>query len=251
MSATPTPRAEGWTIQSVEKLLESLTGVVSVRIVAKPGGEIEEIHVLTTLEVSPKQTVRNIESALLAHFDIQTDHRRISVARTSAHAKPQADPEPTPLPQDRLSSDPVPLRAIQESPDGSRFLFVGHQVESERSHIVRMRVTLMLGDQRFEGEASGTGLARARLDTVARATIDCVEKALGAARQENQRLSIQLDGVKSVEAFDRSFVLVAVHALAGRDVQVLAGAAAIEDSPDRAVILATLQATDRWARGRL
>lgn len=251
MSATPTPRAEGWTIQSVEKLLVSLTGVVSVRIVAKPGGDIEEIHVLTTLEVSPKQTVRNIESALLAHFDIQVDHRKISVARTSAHKKVEVEATPVAAPAERSASDPVPLRAIQESPEGSRFLFVGHQVESERSHIVRMRVTLMLGDQRFEGEAAGTDLPRARLDTVARATIDCVEKAFGAARQENQRLSIQLDGVKSVEAFDRRFVLVAVHALAGREVHALAGAAAVEDSPDRAVILATLQATDRWARGQL
>ena len=32
---------------------------------------------------------------------------------------------------------------------------------------------------------------------------------------------------------------------------ILAGAAAVEESPDRAVILATLQATDRWARGRM
>ena len=68
---------------------------------------------------------------------------------------------------------------------------------------------------------------------------------------EGERLALQLDGVKMVEAFDRRFVLVAVHALAGREVQALSGAAAVEESTDRAVILATLQATDRWARGRM
>ena len=62
---------------------------------------------------------------------------------------------------------------------------------------------------------------------------------------------LQLDGVKTVAAFDRNFVLVSVHALSGGRVQGLAGAAAVEESPDRAVILATLQATDRWARGRM
>lgn len=251
MNATPTPRPEGWTIASAESLLESLTGVVSARIVAKPGGDIDEIHLLTTEEVSPKQTVRNVESALLAHLGLEVDHRKISVARTSAHAKPRVEEPPVPRIPEVSAPDPVPLRAIQESTAGGRFLFVGHQVETERSHIVRMRVTLMLGEHRFDGEAAGTDLPRARLDTVANATLKCVEKALGMGRLEGQRVSLQLDGVKSVEAFDRRFVLVSVHAVAGREVHALAGAAAIEDSPDRAVILATLQATDRWARGRM
>ncbi|HEX9886542.1 MAG TPA: hypothetical protein VGA70_08645, partial [Longimicrobiales bacterium] len=72
----------GWTIEGAEALLGSLTGVVAVRVVAKPGGEVEEIHLLTTDEVSPKQTVRNVESALLAHFNLHVDHRTISVAQT-------------------------------------------------------------------------------------------------------------------------------------------------------------------------
>ena len=250
MGATPTPRPEGWTIASAEALLESLTGVVSARIVAKPGGDVEEIHLLTTEEVSAKQTVRNVESALLAHFDLEVDHRKISVARTRAQAA--AEPAPMPTPQ-TASPDPEPvaLRAVQASTGGGRFLFVGHQVETERSHIVRMRVTLMFGDQRFDGEASGTDLPRARLETVANATLRCIESALGAGRLEGERLALQLDGVKMVEAFDRRFVLAAVHALAGREVQALSGAAAVEESTDRAVILATLQATDRWARGRM
>ncbi|MFG0307208.1 MAG: hypothetical protein ACF8Q5_13445 [Phycisphaerales bacterium JB040] len=250
MGATPTPRAEGWTIASTEALLESLTGVVSARIVAKPGGEIEEIHLLTTEEVAPKQTVRNVESALLAHFDLEVDHRKISVARTSAHKKPEAEPTP-PKPTVPQEPEALPLRAIQASAPGGRFLFVGHQVETERSHMLRMRVTLMLAEERFEGEASGTDLPRARLETVANATIRCVERALGVGSPEGRRLSLQLDGVKTVEAFDRRFVLVSVHALTGREVHALAGAAAIDESPDRAVILATLQATDRWARGRM
>ncbi len=250
MGATPTPRDAGWTIASTEALLESLTGVVSARIVAKPGGDVEEIHLLTTEEVSPKQTVRNVESALLAHFDLEVDHRKISVARTNAHVTAQPAPPPPPPPK-TVEQGPVPLRAIQAMGPSSRFLFVGHQVETARSHIVRMRVTLMLGDQRFEGESSGTDLPRARLETVANATIRCVERALGVGTLEGERVSLQLDGVKSVEAFDRRFVLVSVHAFSGREVHALAGSAAIEESPDRAVILATLQATDRWARGRM
>lgn len=250
MGATPTPRASGWTIASTEALLESLTGVLSARVVAKPGGDVEEIHLLTTEEVSPKQTVRNVESALLAHFDLAVDHRKISVARTSAHQKPIAEPAPK-APPPSPASDAVSLRPIQASAQGGRFLFVGHQVETERSHVVRMRVTLVLGEDRFDGEASGTDLPRGRLETVANATIQCLEQALGVGGTESRRSSLQLDGVKTVEAFDRRFVLVSVHALDSGKVHALAGAAAVDESSDRAVILATLQATDRWARGRM
>lgn len=249
MGATPTPRP-GWTIASTEALLESLTGVVSARVVAKPGGEIEEVHLLTTEEVSPKQTVRNVESALLAHLDLEVDHRKISVARTNAHSRPQ--PRPVAATLERAPADSaVSLRAIQASASGDRFLFVGHQVERERSHAVRMRVTLMLGEDRFDGEASGTDLPRGRLETVAKATLRSLEKALGGGGPEVRQSSLQLDGVETVAAFDRTFVLVSVHALSGERVQALAGASAVEESPDRAVILATLQAADRWARGRM
>ena len=57
-----------------------------------------------------------------------------------------------------------------------------------------------------------------------------------------------MDGVKIVEAFDGKFVLVAVHAISGRDIVRLAGTTVTDESPDRAAILAMLQATDRWIR---
>ena len=71
-----------WTTQTAEALIASLKGVVSARLVSRPGGDVEEIHVLTTRAVNPKQTVRNIESALRARFDMVIDHRKISVAQS-------------------------------------------------------------------------------------------------------------------------------------------------------------------------
>ena len=37
---------------------------------------------LTTAEVTPKQTVRNVESALIAHLGMRVSHKKISVATT-------------------------------------------------------------------------------------------------------------------------------------------------------------------------
>ncbi len=229
------PSEEGWTIERAEELLNSLIGVVSARVVARPGGSVEEIHLLTTKDLTPKQIVRNVESALLARFDLEVDHRVISVAQTevgteTVEAKAELKPE--------------------ASSSEKRILFVGHQVLTERAHRARIAVTVEWQGMRYTGEASGSDLRRAGLETNSAATFAAIEYGL-AIFSEEDGATLSLDGVKMVQAFDQTFVLVAVHAMHCRQVTALAGAAAVDDSPDRAVILGTLQATDRWIRGRI
>jgi len=238
-SASP----RGWTIEGAEQLLGTLNGVVSVRVVARPGGEIDEIHVLTTRELNPKQTVRNVESALLAQFDLSLDHRKISVAQTDQQSASGA----------AVIEAPVRLFQDESQDEGNRILFVGHRIESERSHRVRVRVSVEWNDGRFEGEATGADLPRPRLEALAEATLRSIETAIASEPEEDDSgpvVALSLDGIKVVDAFDKQFVLVAVHALHGREIVSLAGASAVDDSSDRSVILATLQATDRWIRGR-
>ena len=243
MSAPQEERVR-WTILEAERLLQSLPGVVSARVVARPGGDVDEIHVLTTTEVKPKQTVRNVESALLARLDLHVDHRKISVAQThdKQHIAAAGPSEPAPV---------VPLQIVPEPKHHeSRVLFYGHQVETERSNQVRHRVEIEWRGERFIGEATAADLPRPKLEAVAEATLHAVEKAIQANLQEGKQApTLALDGVKIVDAFERKFVLVAVHAFAGRDVSRLAGTHLADESTDRAAILATLQATDRWVRG--
>lgn len=232
------PAAETWPIRRAEELICSLTSVVSVRIVARPGGEIEEIHVLTTEEVSAKQTVRNIESALLAELGVAVDHRKISVAQTRNARNAVAEAE-------------LAGRAVRRRGD-RRVVLVGHEVERRRNQRVAVRVTLRWEGEEVLGEAEGTDLARARLEVAANATLRALEAALAGARGEvEDPVAFALDGVKVLDAFDRTFVLVAVHAVRGRGIVRLAGAADVEERPDYSVILATLQATDRWVRGQM
>jgi len=96
----PTPAAELspiagnlMPIQRAEELLATLPGVISARIMATPAGVVEEIHVLTTDGIAAKQTVRNIESALIAHLGMRVNHKKISVATSSdAHRPAQVRP---------------------------------------------------------------------------------------------------------------------------------------------------------------
>ena len=232
MDAEPTLKPD-WSIERAEALLNSLKGVLSSRVVARPGGVIEEIHLLTEGDVSAKQSVRNVESALLAHFGLEIDHRVVSVAQT-------ADEQET-------------MKALGELRGGSRegrFLFVSHRVETEKAHQVRIGVTVEWGGELYEGEATGADLPRPRLETTAAATLAAIGNAIVASVGEGE-VALSVDGVKTVDAFDGQFILVAIHAIHGRSITALAGAAAVEDTADRAVILGTLQAADRWVRGRI
>ena len=238
-------RPGSWTIAGAEALLQTLPGVISARVVAKPGGEVEEIHLLTTTEVSPKLTVRNVESALRAHFDLTVDHRKVSVAQTVAQA-----PEPKVIAAQAEMSllGPPPAVLVRPEQGEPRILFIGLQVDAQRTRQVRFQVELEWRGARYRGEATGADISRARMDTVAAAALKAIESA--ATANGSNGLSLVLDGVKAVEAFDRKYALVAVNAFQGRQMTSLSGTASIEDSPDKAVILATLQATCRWVRGR-
>ena len=232
MDPEPTAKPE-WSIEGAETLLNSLKGVVSARVVARPGGSIEEIHLLTEGDVTAKQSVRNVESALLAHFGLKIDHRKVSVAETGEESGPA-----------------VTAFEFGGPPVERRFLFVTHRVDTERGHRARIGVTVEFAGEQFEGEATGAALPRARLETTAAATLAAIGKAIVAFIGEGE-VALSVDGVKTVDAFDGQYILVAVHAIHGRSITALAGAAAVEDTADRAVILGTLQAADRWVRGRI
>ena len=235
-----------WSIPDAERLIRSLPGVVEARIVAAPGGDVEEVHVSTSLEVRPKQTVRNVESALLAHYDLRVDHRTISVSQLDI-AKLDAAPIVQPITPVRILPEPAP------EPVGSkRLLYYGHRVETERSNQVKHTVELEFNGERYVGEATATDLPRPKLEAVAAATLQAVEKAIAANLAEGKRaVTLSIDGVRAVDAFDRKFVLVAVHAASGRNMARLAGTTVSDESTGRAAILATLQATDRWVRGHI
>ena len=215
-------------IKRAEELLATLPGVVSVRIVASETGAVDEIHVLTTAEVSPKQTVRNIESALIAHLSMRVDHRKISVATTVETPKPTAEVRAT------------EAAILEEAANKRRLYFEDVEVRRSRSKGVTCRVTLRKGDASYIGEAEGAETERSRAELAARAAVFAIGQAEGEARQ------LALDGCKLIDAFDREFVIVGLTARWGRESAFLSGTCEIKDSPETASVLAVLDATNRW-----
>ncbi len=238
-----------------------------MRIEASPSGDVDAIHVLTSVEIGPKQTVRNIESALLAHLGMRVDHRKISVATTvdaprirltpsavdsiagpaaptQSHAStPMPSPSPvpaTPLVRSAASTTPASASdSASESVGTRRYLFDDVEVKRSRNGL-GCRVTLRRGDESFEGEAEGLETEAARLELAARATV------LAIAFAEGKAGSLALAGAQRVDAFGTEFVLVGVTVRQGRESVMLSGSCAIRDSAEVAGALAVLDATNRW-----
>ncbi|MCY0885267.1 MAG: hypothetical protein OWV35_05205, partial [Firmicutes bacterium] len=80
-------------VSDLEELIEQLPGVLRCQVVTNDWGGIEAVHVLSSLERSPKQTVRDIESALLARWHLRVDRKKISVAQVAA-GRPQGGEAP-------------------------------------------------------------------------------------------------------------------------------------------------------------
>src|SRR5438477_329762 len=103
--AVPSPRASTRVVVAAKagtrarrraaERLGTLPGVISTRIVAGASGAVEEIHILTNTEVSPKQTVRNVESALIAHLGMRVSHKKISVATSDESPRSARISQPT------------------------------------------------------------------------------------------------------------------------------------------------------------
>ena len=243
-------------IERAEELLQTLPGVLNVRIVSGSTGEVSEVHVLTTTEVSPKQTVRNVESALLAHLGMRVSHEKISVAtsegpaaeafRAARMATPAMGMPAIGAPPVRSTpSAGVPAVMPDEGPATlqsarRRLYFEDVEVRRSRTSGMMCRVTLRIGEEIFVGEAEGVESDRLRTETAARAAVNAVAKAGIEGR------SLAFEGARLIGAFDREFVFVALTTRVGRETTLLTGTAQVKDGIETATVLAVLDATNRW-----
>jgi hypothetical protein len=214
-------------VRRAENLLTSLQGVLSARIVVSPMGEVQEVHVLTQGSTPAKQVVRNVESALLAHLGLKVDHRKISVAQTA---------EVRPI--EALDQD-----AVREMAGRREVLFNALEFQGASGSRLTLSVTLRLGDEELSGAAESVDNGRARMQAAARAAVTALEKIW-------PRGTLEVEGVQVVEAFGRRYVLAGVLVVEPRGTSLLTGTCELEESSERAAVLAVLDATNRWLASR-
>jgi hypothetical protein len=204
--------------QRAEAEIRQLAGVMGCRVVTGRDGEILEIHVVSSEERHPKQTIRDIETVLLASMGIRVDHKKISVARYPA---PHTSP---------------PQKAPRAEKGGFRVRFLSLRVtltaEGGEAEVV-------LGRDRFQGFGkSGFALSADPARAIAEATLEAVRHFLEDG-------GFQLGSVRRTNVGDHDAVIVQVDSLqSGRTVPLL-GSALVTRDANLSALHAALDAVNR------
>ena len=226
-------------LKKAEELLLTLQDVVSARIISDEHGAVESIHVLVTGTSTPKQVVRNIESALMASLGMRVDHRKISVATSVRRAPVTGEYEVV-----ETAAAPSSAKPVEKPMDGAgrALYFEDVEVRGSRLKGVACKVTLRRGAESFIGESEGFESEKSRVEISARA-------ALAAIALCDRELKLSFEGVKVISAFDRQLVLVGIMVRQDRSNVLLTGSCEVKESLETASALAVLNATNRWVEG--
>ncbi len=198
--------------EQVEGVIRQLREVLSARVIVDRSGAIQEIHVLVSSNRSPKQVVRDIESALLASHGIVVDHRKISVAQLQGTL----------------------LRSVRNR---LRVADVELAVNGTKAEAT---VHLQRGSETFTGQAAGQGSQSNQLRLIATATVRAVEQA---CRMTDQIAVEEIN--PNVMVAGRQIVVAVVNMLSQYGEDVLTGSALVRNDVNRAVVNAVLDALNR------
>jgi hypothetical protein len=123
-----------------------------------------------------------------------------------------------------------------------RLKFADFEFERFPNGLCRARVDLQRrgGDDPYSGTFEGSGSATGALRCSAQASLLALAKAVGSS------YSFELLGVKTVNAFDSTIVIVALSVRGERMARQLVGSYVCRDNSERAAAVAVLSATNRF-----
>jgi hypothetical protein len=213
-----------------EDSLRRIPGVRAVSVVTGADARPTEVHVLSDRAKPPKQVVRDIQSLAMARYDLDIDHRIVSVVQIEDDAvvsAPGAEARETA--EERVAeSSPRPLvEAVAVRVSGAE---------------AQVSVTLRLGGDVFEGAAAGSSSTVTRPRLVAQATLAALGELLGTPAEVEHAVVVPV-GVRHVAV---SVVLVQVPRIGD---QLLSGSAVVRGDEADAVSRSVLDALNRRLTG--
>jgi hypothetical protein len=195
----------------LEKMINRLAGVILSKVVTDARSDISEIHILANYQRSPKQIVRDVQSLAATSFDMNLEHRIISVAQ--------------------IADDSMLEIGIRLKIKDFDVSWAGNKVT--------MSVTLAGIDRVAKGTATGMNTAPSRNLAAARACIAALHEFL-TLESTFDVIDIQKLRIAGVDSYS-----VAVSYNDKGEDQILLGASIVRDGDYNAIIAATLDAVNR------
>ena len=198
-------------VNDIESIVCRLKGVIAVSVVPDGTGAVSEVHILAGSSRSPKQVVRDVESAVMARLGVAIDHKKISVA--------QVDDGTVRYDHSRLKFSDVSIA------------FNGSRTEAT----VRLTKDAIV----FSGSASGTSSPNAQMKLIAGATLSAIDEA-GLSDT-----ALVLEDVDEVVIGGKRVAVVLVSLAGDRGEEFLSGCAVMKQDVWKGVVNATLDAVNR------
>jgi len=220
-----------------EDAIRAIPGVRAASVVTDASGAPTEVHVVTGDEKAAKQFVRDIQSVAMASFDLELDHRVVSIVQL-----------PTVGPQTltAVAGDARPVSGEvagdTEDTEQARRAVLSAIDLNNRESTTDARVTLTLGDLELTGLASGPKSIANRPKLVAEATLRACGELLG--------WSSHVDSAQLISAGTHQIAVTTISAAIPRlGTQIFSGSAVVRDDESDAVARSVLAAVNRHISG--
>ncbi|HZK11052.1 MAG TPA: hypothetical protein VFD10_01655 [Atribacterota bacterium] len=214
------PRRFNYEVEDIEKSLKDLNDILFAKIVLSEDGDIKEIHIITKDSSNPKRITRDIESFLLAKYNIQVDYRKISIAQVKD--KEIRDEQ---IKEEELESSlRIKFSDIKAEAIGNQF---------------EVCVKLENNGKIYEGKVSGKNWDENREYLVAKAALEAISFYLEGS------VFFQVDAIKKIELDSKEIIVVSINLIDSKRKENLVGSTVVKDDLNKAVVKAILKATNR------
>ena len=212
-------------LPQLEDALRQIPGVRAASVVTGPDAVPTEIHVLASPGKAAKQVVRDVQSLAMARYDIDIDHRIVSVVQ--------------------IGEDEPSLEVVRAedaaSEQAMRPAITAIMVRSSGG-LIEATVSLAVDESSFEGSAEGPAGHSHRARLVALATLDAVAELLG------QPCEVESSVIVPVGGRDVAVTLLTMMVPRAGE-QVLTGSAVVRGDEADAVARSVLAALNRQLTG--
>lgn len=201
----------------IENTLKCIPGVLFTKVVTNRNTEdfiIDEINIVATTQRNPKQISKDIQSIMRAKFDLDFDHKKVSIAQIE-----YGDNTDFTRKDKRLGIE------------GIDYAVKGNQVRTE--------VILKYEDKLYTAEETGPNTLTNIYRILATATLNAIHQYL------DKEHVFAIEDIEKIRIGKKEAVIVTVGVISSEYEEVLIGSALVKSDIRETVVKATLDALNR------
>jgi hypothetical protein len=196
----------------MEDNLRKIEAVVSSKIVVGEDNQIDEVHIVSNGHRGAKQIARDIQSVLLATYNVDIDHKKISIAQ-------------------------IPDEMIQSNSCRVKINGVSHDTFGTKATV---RVNLSKKEDEYVHSRTGVNTVRNVDRMLVESTLAAVQDACGFED------AFIFEDVRQIQISGGTVVIVCITGIWNDTEQRLSGSCVVKNDYHGAVVKATLDAVNRF-----